>query len=98
MRLSGREKAYFSLRGLAAAGVVVTAVLPHGLPAALLGMGSGVLAVLTCLGVNAGGPGERAGSVVQQRAYERVRAPQGLWPPYDPARDIDGELVPDSPG
>lgn len=84
MQLTRRHVAYFVLRGLAAGGVLISAtVVPPGLPAALLCMGSGLLAVLTCIGVNAGGPGERAGSRAQQRAYDRVRAPQGLWPPYD---------------
>ncbi len=85
---------YFVLRGSAAAGVVVSAtVVPPGLPAALLCVGSGILAVLTCIGVNAGGPGEQSGSAPFQRAYDRVRAPQGEWPPYDPARVVEGELV-----
>lgn len=92
--LSRRHVAYFALRGLAAAGVLVSAtVVPRGLPAALLCMASGLLAVLTCIGVNAGGPGERAGTAPQARAYERIRPPQGAWPPYDPERVVDGELV-----
>lgn len=93
-RLNRREIAYFVLRGLAALGVVLSAtVLPHGAPAALLCIGSGILAVLTCVGVNAGGPGEQAGSAAYERVYDRMRAPQGDWPPYDPARVVDGELV-----
>ena len=93
-RLHRREIAYFVLRGLAAVGVVVSAtVLPHGLPAALVCIGSGVLAVLTCVGVNAGGPGEQSGSAPFERAYDRIRPPQGDWPPYDPGRVVDGELV-----
>ena len=93
-RLSRREIAYFGLRGLAAVGVVVSAtVLPHGLPAALVCIASGILAVLTCVGVNAGGPGEQAGSQAFERAYAKVRPPQGDWPPYDPSRVVDGELV-----
>lgn len=90
-----RQTAYFVLRGLAALGVALSAtVLPPGLPAALVCVASGVLAVLTCIGVNAGGPGERAGARPQQRAYDRLRAPQGTWPPYD-ARVVDGELARD---
>ena len=86
--------AYFSLRGLAAAGVLVSATLvPPGLAAALLCIASGILAVLTCIGVNAGGPGEAAGGRAQERAYQRVRAPQGEWPPYPAERVVDGELV-----
>ena len=93
-RLHRREVTYFTLRGIAALGVVLSAtVLPHGLPAALLCIASGVLAVLTCVGVNAGGPGEQSGSAPFQRAYDRVRAPQGEWPPYDPSKVVDGELV-----
>lgn len=93
-RLSQREIAYFTLRGLAALGVVLSmTVLPRGLPAALICVVSGVLAVLTCIGVNAGGPGEQSGSAPFQRAYDRVRPPQGEWPPYDPAKVVDGELV-----
>jgi hypothetical protein len=92
-RLSRREITYYVLRAVAALGVVLSAVvLPSGLPAALLCIVSGILAVLTCVGVNAGGPGEWAGSAAQQRAYERVRAPQGQWPPYD-APVVEGELV-----
>lgn len=92
--MSRREIVYFSLRGLAALGVLLSAtVVPHGLAAALLCIGCGLLAVLTCVGVMAGGPGERAGSRPQQRAYDRVRAPQGEWPPYDRSRVVEGELV-----
>ena len=92
--VSRREVAYFSLRGLAALGVLLSATaLPRGLPAALVCIGSGVLAVLTCVGVNAGGPGEHAGTAPQQRAYDRVRAPQGDWPPFTPSQVVKGELV-----
>lgn len=87
VRLTRRHLAYFGLRGLAAAGVLAAALLvPPGLPAALLCVASGLLAVLTCLGVNAGGPGESAGARAQDRAYQRVRPPQGEWPPYDAGR------------
>lgn len=93
-RLTRREITYFTLRGLAALGVVLSAVvLPAGLPAALFCIGCGVLAVLTCVGVNAGGPGEQSGSAPFERAYARVRPPQGDWPPYDPTKVVDGELV-----
>ena len=92
--LSRREVTYFALRGVAALGVLLSAtVLPHGLPAALVCVASGLLAVITCVGVNAGGPSEQSGSAPFQRAYERVRAPQGEWPPYDPSRVVDGELA-----
>jgi hypothetical protein len=93
-RLTRREIAYFTLRGLAALGVVLSmTVLPSGLPAALICVVSGVLAVLTCIGVNAGGPGEQSGSAPFERAYAKVRPPQGDWPPYDPSRVVEGELV-----
>ncbi len=93
--MSSREVTYFGLRALAAAGFVLAAtVVPHGLPAALLCMACGILAVLTCIGVNAGGPGEQAGAVAQDRAFNRIRAPQGQWPPYD-ERIVDGEVVGD---
>ncbi len=93
-RLTRREVTYFVLRGAAAAGVVLSAtVAPRGLPAALLCVGCGLLAVLTCVGVNAGGPGEQAGTAPQQRAYDRVRAPQGEWPPYPRDQVVEGELV-----
>ena len=94
MDLTRRHVTYFVLRGLAAGGVLLSAtVVPRGLPAALLGMAGGLLAVLTCVGVNAGATGERAGSRAQDRALERIRPPQGTWPPYDPGRVVDGELV-----
>ena len=94
MQIDRRVVAYVVLRGLAAGGVLAAAtLLPPGLPAALLCVASGLLAVLTCIGVNAGGPGERAGSRAQQRAYERIRAPQGAWPPYDDAYVVEAELV-----
>lgn len=94
MTLTRRHVAYFVLRGLAAAGVVGSAtLLPPGLPAALLCMASGLVAVLTCVGVNAGAAGEHAGARAQARAFERIRPPQGAWPPYDPGRVVDGELV-----
>lgn len=93
-RLQQREITYFVLRGAAAAGVIISATLvPHGLAAALLCVASGLLAVLTCIGVNAGGPGERAGSLAFERAYDKVRPPQGDWPPYDPSLVVDGELA-----
>lgn len=97
-----RQRTYFALRGLAALGVVGSAaLLPRGLPAALLMVAFGVLAVLTCFGVNAGGPGERAGARARERGYAQVRAPQGQWPPYEAApydrtaddgRVVEGEL------
>lgn len=84
MRLPGRRSTYFLLRGSAAGGVLVSAtLLPPGLTAGLVCIGSGLLAVFTCIGVNAGGPGEQAGARAQERSWARIRPPQGTWPPYD---------------
>ena len=95
MALERREKTYYALRGGAAAAFLTSAtVLPRGLGAALVCMGSGLVAVLTCIGTNAGGPGERAGAQVEARRREAVRPPSGDWPPFDPGRDIEGEVVP----
>lgn len=92
MHLDRRQKAYFGLRGLAALGIPLSATMPPGPGAAAVCLGSGLLAVLTCLGVNAGGPGERAGARAQERAFAQIRPPQGEWPPYDPGRVVEGEL------
>jgi hypothetical protein len=90
----GRVQRYLIFRGGAAVVfLLASVVLPRGVPAALFVMAAGLVAVFTCIGVNAGGPGERAGSVVQDRWIEGVRAPQGDWPPYDPERVVEGELV-----
>jgi hypothetical protein len=80
-----RKAAYLTIRAAAALVFVLAAtVLPRGLPAGLLIVVAGVAAVLSCVGVNAGGPGERAGAREQDRWFDSVRAPQGEWPPYDP--------------
>jgi hypothetical protein len=78
-----RQWAYLVLRLLAAVGVVGSAFAPPGLPAAALCVGSGVVALLTCVGVNAGGPGERAGARAEAAALARIMPPQGDWPPYE---------------
>jgi hypothetical protein len=94
--VTGRQKAYLGLRGSAALLFVISAtVLPHGLPAVLGCAVAGMGGILTCLGVNAGGPGERAGALQQGVRYERARAPQGDWPPYPDDQVIDGEIVKD---
>jgi hypothetical protein len=92
--VSRRTAVYLGLR-LAAALVFVGAatLLPPGLPAALLVVAGGVLAVAACFGVNAGGPGEQAGSRPQDRWFDSLRAPQGDWPPYDPGTVVEGEVV-----
>ena len=95
MALERREKVYYSLRGGAAAAFVTSAVvLPRGTGAALLCLASGVVAVLTCIGTNAGGPGERAGAHGEALRREAARPPSGDWPPFDPDRVVEGELVP----
>jgi hypothetical protein len=95
VRAPGRVGTYLAIRGGAAVVFLLASiVLPRGVPAALFVMAAGLVAVFTCIGVNAGGPGERAGAVVQDRWLEGARAPQGDWPPYDPDRVVEGELVP----
>lgn len=94
MRLDGRQKAYLGFRGGAALVFLLASVaLPHGVLAGLLAMAAGVVAVLACIGVNAGGPGERAGAAREDVWFRTVRAPQGDWPPYDPAKVVEGTLV-----
>lgn len=92
MRLDARQRTYFLVRA-AAAGVFLLAalVLPPGVPAGLLAMAAGLVAVMTCFGTNAGGPGERAGALPQDRWFDSVRAPQGDWPPYTAARAAQAE-------
>lgn len=90
----GRKKAYFAYRGGSAVVFLGSAtLLPHGVPSAALCMIGGIGGVLTCVGVNAGGPGEQAGARLDRDRYEKVRAPQGDWPPYDPSKIIEGELA-----
>ena len=64
--------------------VLAATVLPRGIPAALVVMAAGLAAVVTCFGMNAGGPGERAGARPQDRYFDSLMPPQGDWPPYDP--------------
>jgi hypothetical protein len=92
--VNGRQKAYLGLRGGAAGVFVISAtVLPHGWPAVAGCAVAGAGGILTCIGVNAGGPGERAGALAQGVRYEEKRAPQGDWPPYPEEQVIDGEIV-----
>jgi hypothetical protein len=94
MAASRRQVTYFSLRAVATCTFLLSAfVLPRGALAAALCLAAGVVAVLSGIGANAGGPGEQAGSRRQLDHYEQVRAPQGDWPPFDPARDIEGHVV-----
>lgn len=92
--MTGRQKAYFGIRGVAVAAFVVSwAVMPPGGLAAAVAIGAGCVGIFTCLGVNAGGPGERAGARVQTQHLEKVRPPQGDWPPYEEDRIVEGEVV-----
>lgn len=91
--MNGRQKAYFGFRGASAGLFLMSATVLSGTPAVICCFAAGAGGLLTCLGVNAGGPGERAGARVQQVQWERTRAPQGDWPPYDESKVIDGEVV-----
>jgi hypothetical protein len=88
-----RKRTYLLVR-LAAGTVFVLAatVLPRGVPAALLVVAAGVVAVGSSLWANAGGPGERAGARPQDRFFDSVVPPQGDLPPYDP--DAEATLRP----
>ena len=103
MRLDARQKTYFAVRGAAAVVFVLSAtVLPQGVLAGVLCMAAGVAALLSCLWTNAGGPGERAGAVPQERWFRPLRAPQGDWPPYEEPRlpgprVVEGEVVRERP-
>ncbi len=95
MRLDARQKTYFAVRGVAALVFLLAAVvLPRGVPAALLAVLAGVVAVAASFGTNAGGPGERAGAAPQDRWFDSVRAPQGEWPPYAPDREAEPRQQP----
>ncbi len=92
--MTRREKAYFLFRGSSAGIFLLSAtVLPHGAPAVLGCVVAGLGGMLTCIGVNAGGPGESAGARAQGVRYDKARAPQGDWPPYPPEKVVDGEVV-----
>jgi hypothetical protein len=92
--LGRRQRTYLALRAVAAVVLLLGAfVLPHGVPAGLLVMLAGLIAVLACIGVTAGGPGESAGARGQERWLEGIRAPQGDWPPFEPDTVVEGELV-----
>jgi hypothetical protein len=94
VRPHGRQQTYLAFRGGAAVLFLLSAaVLPPGVPAGLCVMAAGLIAVFACFGINAGGPGERAGAVPQDRWVAGVRPPQGDWPPFDADRVVEGELV-----
>lgn len=92
--MTSRQRAYFVLRGGSAVTFLVSATaLPHGWPALTGCAVAGLGGILTCLGVNAGGPGESAGSRAQGVRYDKVRAPQGDWPPYPVDKIVEGEVL-----
>lgn len=81
--LSVRQKGYLAVRGGAATVFVGAAALgPRGAATGLVCLGAGLVGALTCIGTNAGGPGEQAGAFAEDRRLQRFRAPQGDWPPY----------------
>ena len=88
-----RKSTYLLVR-LVAFAVLITAatVLPRGVPAALLVVAAGVVAVVSSLWANAGASGERAGARPQDRYWASVMPPQGDWPPYE---DVIRDAAPD---
>ena len=89
-----RLRVYLLVRLVAVIAFLLGAlVLPHGVPAALLVVAAGVVAVFSSLWSNAGGPGERSGAREQNRWFDSITPPQGDWPPYppteQPARPVD---------
>jgi hypothetical protein len=92
--VTGRQKSYLLLRGSGAfLFIFASTVLPRGVPAAIVAMTGGVIALLTCIGVNAGGPGEQAGAHLEHMNLEKVRPPQGDWPPYTDDMVVEGEVL-----
>jgi len=89
-----RQQAYFAFRGSSAGIFLISAtLLPRGAPAVIGCLVAGMGGLLTCFAVNAGGPGERAGARAEKVVYDRTRAPQGDWPPFDESRVVDGEVL-----
>lgn len=94
--MTRRQKAYYGIRGAALLVFVLAAlVMPSGVPAGLAAGTAGIVGLLTCIGVNAGGPGERAGAREQGVRYEQARPPQGDWPPYAEDKVVEGEIIRD---
>jgi hypothetical protein len=92
--VTARQKAYYGIRLLALLGFILAALLmPSGVPAGLVAGSAGIIGLLTCIGVNAGGPGEQAGAREQGVRYDKTRAPQGDWPPYEEGKVVEGEVV-----
>lgn len=91
--MTRRQQAYFAFRGSSAVVFLLSAtVLPRGAPAAIGCMVAGMGGLLSCIGANAGGPGEQAGAAAEKVVYDRSRAPQGDWPPFPEDRVVEGEL------
>ena len=87
--MSRRHSLYFGVRGAAAVLFVLAAtVMPRGVPAGMVIILAGVVGVGSCLFANAGSPGEQAGARPQDRWFDSLRAPQGDWPPYEPAPTV----------
>lgn len=94
MLLGRRQLTYYALRAGATAAFLSSAfVLPRGVPAALVCVAAGLVAVFAGISANAGGPGEAAGARRQVDDLEPRRPPQGDWPPFDPSRDVEGEVL-----
>lgn len=94
--MTRRQKAYYGIRGAALLVFVLAAlVMPSGIAAGVAAGTAGIVGLLTCIGVNAGGPGEQAGALEQGVRYEQKRAPQGDWPPYPEDRVVEGEILND---
>ena len=90
--MSGRQASYLILRGGAAVLFLLSvSVIPRGAPAVIACMAAGIIAILSCIGVNAGGPGEQSGARAEQVRYDRTRAPQGDWPPFPEDKIIEGQ-------
>lgn len=89
-----RKVTYLTIRAAAVTAFLVSSlVMPRGGAAAAVCLTAGAVAVLAGIGVNAGGPGERAGARTVSDYYASIRPPQGDWPPFDPDRVVDGEVV-----
>lgn len=91
--MNSRQLSYFGIRGVLLLVFLLSATILTGTPAVLGCVVAGVGGLLTCIGVNAGGPGEQAGARREQDRYAKDRPPQGDWPPYDPTTVIEGELA-----
>lgn len=93
-----RQTVYFAVRGLSLLVFVFAAlVMPRGVPAGLVILAAGLAAVVSCIGVNAGAAGERAGARPQDRYFDAVRAPQGQWPPYAAEPSAVVRATPEAP-